>query len=138
MRVWLEVRKSGNVNCLAKKKNVSAEILIEAWNKLFGEFIKEFGTSEEYGKYLQKQYEATNAILEDIIAPTVLSNVMMKIKEAEFAKLQIEKPEDKKGEGLAYMQVQKYMGQRLDPNLTTVYEFYSAQKLMMLEIEMSK
>lgn len=136
MAVWNRIQEDGDMKALIKKGKATEAQLDQAWQKLYGEYIEEFGVSEIYEKHLIKKRELCYALLEDIEKSSAATrhNIKMKMKEV----VNFFESQPKVNFGMIVSQLKKYMGQRIDMNTTMVYEFYNDYRLMREDFEAQK
>ena len=129
---WLECNK-GNLGYLYHKpKKVEAnKSLIDLWTKIYDEYIKEIGLTDDYVELLEAMKKWTIAACDYMIETNSLNGT----KEAE-AKDLLESLTNKSAGGKFaefVAAIEKYMGIPIDLHKITVEKFYSYVKLMEKE-----
>jgi len=128
MKVWLAIQDGSDISVLVQGKSTEAKIK-EAWDKLYDSYITEFGITDEYKNFLFKQRNLAYAMLDDIEESTPFTKQVLKKLQREVDDYFKDKPKEKTG--LMYAQVERFMYRELNPETTTVYQYYNYHRLMV-------
>ena len=120
-----EILATGNYRLLGPGTDAQLET---AWASIFDEYIKEFGLSESYKSYVRHMAKAIAYYNKAYNQGYKFAITLAEVEKAK-AKMQLV---ESTGNGFTMLvaQVSKGMGFRVDPNSTSVAEFYSYLKLL--------
>ena len=127
--IFNKINKTGDLNLLKKGslKKVNQKQLEQTWAKIYNEFIKEFGISDKFKEWIEKQKQVINHYCQAYVHGQKHELNFARIKEEE-ARLLLAEEEMSFEE--VFSSVSKFMGFRLPFKETTVREFYGYLKLM--------
>ncbi len=124
---WIQICETGDLKYCYKKGGRVSPTLEEHWLKLQQQYIDEFGLDENYKQQLRLKKELAILNCDIVITKDKFLNNLVKIKEAEILAI-TSKEAFKFYEVKDY--IEKYKGYRIDPNTTTVIEWYYSLKNM--------
>lgn len=114
---------SGNLEYVRKEGKGSKVQDQLAWEKLYDQYLGEFGLSERYKKYLLLKQK--KALLQ---AEYVITKEKFKLTEIEMQSTKIANLETYFGDGqkieVILMWLSKFMGYKIDPKETSVKEYF--------------
>jgi hypothetical protein len=127
-----QINKSGDLGYLYfKYKKPKDKRLLKIWENIYDEFIKRFGLSENYIKYINIRQQALELYKEAYVDGEKYKRVLADIKVAEAERL-IEDSED-----VDLFEVSAYLTKnnfgRIDVKVVSVAEFYSYLKIIKKE-----
>lgn len=124
---WMKIHDSGDLSWLLEKRKKAgktlAEYLNKVWDKLYDEFLTEFGISESYESLLRKKIEI--AQLQCEMAMTGDRSLLNFIGLAKRELADLEQPMGKSGSMQAKMAIEKHYGFQVNMKTTSIREFYS-------------
>ena len=120
---FMRVMQKGDLQALAIEGKPSGEELKKAWDRVLNEQIEEFGIPKQYRQYLQLLSKACIHRANAYLKGQKHEKAYAKIAEAEAELI------GNDGQAVSFSKqiaaISKKMGFRVDPNTTTVFEFYS-------------
>lgn len=124
-----QINKTGDYSLLVKTKSkkINQIELEKTWEKIYNEFIKEFGISEQLLKYIKLMKEAIQHYEDAYVNGNRVSLNFAKV--AEFEAEQIFKQASESPNNV-YAIVSKGMGFRINPLEISTREFYNYLKLI--------
>lgn len=123
---WFKINETSNLQWVAKTDRVDIKkhgpVLLNAWNKIFDEFIDTFGIPEKMKEIMEVKRDiflmkAQRALTEDRSFETLIE-----IEEDKLKKILYQERAVNAGQVKVY--VEKYLGFKLNVKETTVKEFY--------------
>lgn len=130
--VWQMVHETRDFTYLLKdRQKVSGQILSKlskAWEKIYDEFLKEFGFNETFLEIKKKEIAIALMKLELIITGDRSLETFIEIEEMELKEMQ------KELKGVDFMEstiaIESRMKFQIDPHNTTIRKFYSYIKML--------
>lgn len=100
----------------------------ETWIKIYSEFIKEFGTPDEYKEYIQIRKKWAAEQVNIWIKGQEYRKSIAEMYRRQYEAIMLTPDEDNFSKTIGI--VSKEMGFRVDPTVVTVYEFYGYKNLI--------
>lgn len=120
--VFSEIQRTGNISALHISGNKDNHLFFVAWSSIMNEFIAEFGLNNAYQQYLKLMAKVVNLNYDIYIKGHKWKKIKAKSKEAQAKSMIATDHSVSISEVIA--DISKQMGFRVDPQTTTVFEFY--------------
>jgi nitrate reductase beta subunit len=131
IKVWFDIHKTGDCRLLLKQfREVSEKEMADlwiVWEKIYDEYILEFGLSEEFLEDLNNLIELANYKAEFVITGNRYFKTMIQVQEETIKMTKTNMDEPPKLE-LILAKVSKYYGFKLSSRELTIAEYYSYLK----------
>lgn len=129
IKVWFDVHKTGDYRLLIKGviPEVDAkqfQLLFEAWEGMYNEYIDKFGLSEEFLEDLNNQIELANYRAEFIISGDRYLRTLIKVGEERIKQTNKKNLKPVQLE-ILLAKMSKYYGFKLESKELTVVQYYS-------------
>jgi len=124
--IWIDLNQGNNLNLLIRSGVVSKKKLEAIYHKIYNEYLKKFGLTEEFKRYIESKRLYIYSICDYGIDPTPINKTKMQISERDFFAKQNE------GESvdfdILYIEVEQAMGFKIDRMSTSINDFYNYVK----------
>ena len=122
---WMEIHEKHDLKYLLidPGQTISKEDLANQWERLYAEYIEEFGIHEKYRDYLQKRIHIARMKCDMILTDDFSLQNIIDVEEIELQAML------KDREKIKYMDIvaslSKFMGFHVNTRQITVFEYYS-------------
>ena len=126
--IFNSILKSKDVKFLTIKGKAKIKTLQKAWEKIFNEYLEEYGLPEKYKKYLELNITASKLYNEAYNKNQRHKKTLAKVRELEAE--EIFKDQKEEDFDLLVAKIEKNQGFNIDPYSVSVRKFYSYVKLL--------
>ena len=101
---------------------------VKAWDELYTEYLEEFGVSAEYKYYTMQRIQLCEMIEGLYVRNEFWRRILIEIKKHEIRQLEAQMAGGETDFNVTLGRLSKRMGFGIDPNKTTIRQFYSYLK----------
>lgn len=146
---WNKIFQTGNLAFLYRDQSIFIDrkpirslfklrIAAKIWRDMVSKHIEVFGISDDYMEIIELRTKIARMRLKSIINGDRGVRLFINIEQEKLAKLMAEKSSTSAEFGDIVIVVKKFMGYDVNVHKTSVYEFYSAVKMMAKQAEKNK
>ena len=117
-----------DTGALCYEGEVDAKDAANSWDKLYFEYVESFGVSSEYIHYTRERLALCEMLVGFYVDGEKWRRVLIDLKRLEIQKLEANMAQSETDFNTVLGRLSKRMGFGIDPNKTTIRQFYSYLK----------